>query len=90
MKPSRIPRAAREGTRVLVALARERLETGVVFNPMGRAFRADPYALYRRLRERDPIHRSRAAFGWVLSRHADILGRPFVTASPTPTRKTRP
>jgi cytochrome P450 len=73
MKPSRIPRAAREGTRVLFALARERLETGVVFNPMGRAFRADPYALYRRLRERDPIHRSRAAFGWVLSRHADIL-----------------
>ncbi|UCE87991.1 MAG: cytochrome P450 [Deltaproteobacteria bacterium] len=40
---------------------------------MSRRFRADPYAVYRRLRERDPIHRSRAAAGWVLSRHADIL-----------------
>ena len=65
MKPSRIPRVAREGTRVLFALARERLETGAVFNPMSRRFRADPYSLYRRLRERDPIHRSRAVFGWL-------------------------
>src|SRR5262249_27269121 len=32
-----------------------------------------PYPLYQRLRERDPIHRSRAIRGWFLFRHADCL-----------------
>src|SRR2546425_2088390 len=34
--------------------------------------RADPYPLYERLREQDPVHRT--GFGqYVLSRHADVI-----------------
>jgi cytochrome P450 len=51
----------------------EKIETGLVFLPMRAEMRRDPYPFYRRLRERDPVHRSRAADGWVLSRHADVL-----------------
>jgi cytochrome P450 len=55
-------------------LLRERVESGVVFFPMQKHLRADPHPYYRRLRERDPVHRSRLADGWVLSRHEDVLG----------------
>jgi cytochrome P450 len=51
----------------------ERIESGIVWNPLDRRLRADPHSMYRRLRERDPVHRSRLADGFVLSRHADIL-----------------
>jgi len=53
-------------------MAVERLETGLVFNPMSRAMLDDPYPFYKRLRERDPFHRSRPADGYVLSRYDDI------------------
>jgi len=53
-------------------LAVERVETGVVFNPMRAEMCADPHPFYRDLRERDPIHRSRAADGWVLSRYRNV------------------
>jgi cytochrome P450 len=53
-------------------LAVERLETGIVFNPLRRELRADPHPFYRRLRERDPFHRSRPADGWVLTRYDDV------------------
>lgn len=53
-------------------LVAERIETGLVFNPTRAELRADPHPHYRMLRERDPIHRSRAADGWVLSRYRDI------------------
>jgi cytochrome P450 len=56
------------GAKLLV----ERLETGIVFNPTRPELRANPHPFYRTLRERDPIHRSRAADGWVLSRHRDV------------------
>ena len=53
------------------------METGYVFNPLLnpllRQAREWPYPLYQRLRERDPIHRSRAIRGWFLFRHADCL-----------------
>ncbi len=58
---------------MVARLAVEKAETGLVFNPMRPAFRRDPHASYRRLRERDPFHRSRPAGGWVLSRHRDVL-----------------
>jgi cytochrome P450 len=58
---------------VLRALtAMERLRTGVSFNPLDKRFRADPYPYYRRVRERDPFHRSSLAGGWILARHADV------------------
>jgi len=59
--------------RALALLAVERVETGVVFYPLKKAWRSDPYPLYRDLRRIDPFHRSRAADGWVLSRYEDIL-----------------
>ena len=46
--------------RSLALVAVERLETGIVFNPLAPGFREDPYPFYRRLRETDPFHRSHA------------------------------
>ena len=57
----------------LLRAAREWVETGVVFNPQRKDLRVDPYPFYAELRERDPVHRSYPAGGWVLSRYADIL-----------------
>ncbi len=51
----------------------ERLRTGVSYNPLDQRYRTDPYPLYRRLRERDPAHRSRLINGWVLSRYRDVI-----------------
>jgi len=59
--------------RGMALAAVERLETGVLFNPMAPGFREDPYSFYRRLRETDPFHKSRAADGFVLSRHEDVI-----------------
>ena len=47
------------------------------FNPFGPEFRHDPYALYRRYREREPVHwggqvRPGVAGCWYLTRHADV------------------
>jgi cytochrome P450 len=56
----------------LALLAFERLETGIVFNPLRPQLRADPHPYFRRLREKDPFHRSRPADGWILTRYADV------------------
>jgi hypothetical protein len=56
----------------LRALA-ERVETGIQFNPMTPQMNRNPHPVYRELREHDPIHRSRPADGWVLSRYADVV-----------------
>ena len=53
-------------------MALEKVETGIVYNPLSRAMLEDPYPFYKRLRERDPFHRSRPADGYVLSRYEDI------------------
>ncbi|WP_326952516.1 cytochrome P450 [Amycolatopsis sp. NBC_01286] len=42
-----------------------------LFDPRDPAVRTDPYPVYRRLRETDPVHRSDFGF-WVLSRYADV------------------
>ncbi|MFP6607801.1 MAG: hypothetical protein VCC19_14620, partial [Myxococcota bacterium] len=59
--------------RAVSMLAVERFETGIAFNPIKKAWRVDPYPLYRNLQRIDPFHRSRLVDGWVLSRHEDIL-----------------
>ena len=61
------------GIEMLAKMAVERLETGVVFNPMRKQLRVDPHPFYRQLREKDPFHRSRPADGWVLTRFEDVL-----------------
>ena len=59
---------------MIARAAVERVVTGTLFNPMRAELRVDPYPYYRRLRERDPVHRSFGASGWVLTRHDDIVG----------------
>ena len=53
-------------------LVGEWLRTGVAYRPLSPRFVADPYPLYRKLRERDPIHRSIFADQVVVSRYADV------------------
>ena len=54
-----------------VLLARERLESGVAYNPVSEEVATDPYAVYRRLRDKDPVHRMRLIDAWVLTRYED-------------------
>ena len=54
-----------------VLLARERLESGVTYNPVSEEVARDPYAVYRRLRVKDPVHRMRLVDAWVLTRYED-------------------
>jgi pimeloyl-[acyl-carrier protein] synthase len=44
----------------------------ILFNPLLPEFHADPYPFYRRLREKEPIHRSPMGF-WVLTRYEDCV-----------------
>ena len=55
-----------------VRLVGEWLRTGVAYRPLSPGFVADPYPHYRKLRERDPIHRSIFANQVVVSRYADV------------------
>ncbi len=48
-------------------LAAERLGTGVAYNPFSRRYFIDPYPMYTRLRDKDPIHKTRYG-SWVLTR----------------------
>jgi hypothetical protein len=64
--------SALEALRAVGWMAVERVETGIVFNPMRREMRANPHPYYRALREKDPFHRSRPADGWILSRYGDV------------------
>ncbi|MDD9986973.1 MAG: hypothetical protein OXQ31_11925 [Spirochaetaceae bacterium] len=54
------------------ALVREWMQSGVAYNPMSARLAQDPYPIYMRLRERDPVHRSLLMDAWVFSRHADV------------------
>ncbi len=54
-------------------LAYERMRTGVTYNPLDKRYDSDPYPLYDRLRQRDPVHRTWLMDGWVLSRYEDVL-----------------
>jgi cytochrome P450 len=42
------------------------------FNPFDPAVMADPYAYYRAMRERDPVHWNGVMRAWFLTRHADV------------------
>ena len=58
-----------------VLLARARLESGVAYDPVSDEVATDPYAVYSRLRDKDPVHRMRLVDAWVLTRyeHADAM-----------------
>ncbi|WP_435768461.1 cytochrome P450 [Nocardioides sp. SYSU DS0651] len=44
----------------------------LLFDPYDYGFHEDPYPLYRRLRDEDPVHHNERDDIWVLSRHADV------------------
>ena len=57
---------------VRTLLTWEHLESGVSYNPISRKTLRDPYPLYDKLREKDPVHRMRLANAWVLTRYEDV------------------
>ncbi len=46
--------------------------TGILFDPADPAIIADPYPVYRRLRDEDPVHYSDHLGAWVLTRYDDV------------------
>ena len=50
----------------------ERWHSGVAYNPLSARMVRDPYPLYARMRERDPVHRSRLTGAWMFTRHGDV------------------
>lgn len=64
---------AAEAARGLGLMALEQVTTGIAFNPLLAELRVDPHPYYRRLREKDPFHRTWAGDGWVVSRYDDVL-----------------
>ncbi|MBI2913962.1 MAG: cytochrome P450 [Chloroflexi bacterium] len=51
----------------------------VQFNPLAPEVHANPYPLYRRMREEDPIHWSEMMESWILTRYQDVV---FVLTDP--------
>lgn len=45
----------------------------LLFDPYDYAFHADPYPLYRRLRDESPVHHVPGDDIWVISRHSDVF-----------------
>lgn len=44
----------------------------VAYDPRAPAIRADPYPVFRRLRDDDPVHKSEVLGGKVLTRYDDV------------------
>jgi len=57
---------------IRLLLGGEWLESRITYNPLSLRMHSDPYAVYRKLRRRSPVHRSRLVNGWVLSAHTDV------------------
>ena len=53
-------------------LSWERIESGVAYDPLSPALRANPYSVYEKLRRKDPVHRMRLQDAWVLTDYADV------------------
>jgi cytochrome P450 len=48
-------------------------DDALVFDPYDYEFHEDPYPLYQRLRDEDPVHHNERDDIWVISRHADVF-----------------
>ena len=53
-------------------LGMERLQTGVTYNPLSSRLHRSPYPTYDRLRARDPVHWSKLAMSWIVTRYDDV------------------
>ena len=65
-------RQAIRSVAINAVLVRERWQSGVAYNPLSGRMAQDPYPEYAKLRERDPVHRSRLANAWVFTRYTDV------------------
>ncbi len=72
MNPADAVRAALAPFYIRGRLLQERIQSGVAWHPLDPRFIANPYPTYRRLRERDPYHRSKLTGMLVVSRYEDI------------------
>ena len=71
----RLLEASKEAVRAVAVnalLLWERMESGVSYNPTSPEIRDDPYEAYRKLRERDPVHRLRLLNAWLLTGYKEI------------------
>src|SRR5688572_20488932 len=66
-----LARRGLEQTVIRTFSLRERFESGVTWNPTTSSYLLDPYATYRAVREKDPVHRSRFFNGWIITRYED-------------------
>lgn len=57
------------------------MAAAVLYDPFDVATRRDPYPIYRRLRDEDPVHRLEGRRVWVLSRFEDVFAAVADTSS---------
>ncbi len=57
---------------VQAMLMRERLESGIAYNPVARRNTQNPYPAYAALRDKGPAHRSRLLNAWIFGRYRDV------------------
>ena len=57
---------------IKAVILRERMQSGVAYDPLSARTTRDPYPAYAALRARAPVHRSRLLRAWVFTRHADV------------------
>ncbi len=55
-----------------ILLSWEKLTTGVSYDLLSQKVQADPYAVYREMRSKDPVHWSELARAWFLTRYAEV------------------
>ena len=57
---------------VQAMLMRERLESGIAYNPVARRNTQNPYPAYAALRDKGQAHRSRLLNAWIFSHYRDV------------------
>ena len=72
MKPQELLRPVIQFAAVKFLLSRELVADGASFDPFDKRYLSDPYPLYRKLREKDPIHRSKLFDGVIMTRFEDV------------------
>ncbi len=70
--PPKFLQGAIQFAAVKYLLTRELLDKGAAFDPFDKRYLIDPYPLYKKLREKDPVHRSRLFPGVLMTRYEDV------------------
>jgi cytochrome P450 len=72
MAPPKFLQPAIQFAAVKVLLTRELIEARAAFDPFDRRYLTRPYPLYKKLRDKDPLHRSRLFDGLIMTRYEDV------------------